>query len=146
MNQFSPTLSQGARASQSGKSLENKIESVLQELDLEYEAQVNFTNIYNRPTAKMDFYVPAYNMYMEVKNQNVAGSVDEKIPFCIANLLKVDGRGVFIYGGSHFNTPRGQSIINYAIDKTLDSDVEIVHEANLKDFLSEQTSSGQTPQ
>ena len=143
MDNFMPS---GAKAVQSGKSLENKVEGVLQELDLEYEAQVKFTNIYNSPRAKMDFYVPIFNMYMEVKNQNVAGSVDEKIPFCIANLLKVDGRGVFIYGGNHFNTPRGQSIINYAKDKTLDSDVEIVHEADLKDYLSEQTSSGQTPQ
>lgn len=139
-------LSQGARANQSGKSLENRIESVLQELDLEYEAQVKFTNIYNSPRAKMDFYVPTYNMYMEAKNQNVAGSVDEKIPFCIANLLKVDGRGVFIYGGNHFDTPRGQSIIKYAIDKTLDSDVDIVHEEDLKEYLNEQTSSRQTPQ
>lgn len=139
-------ISQGAKANLSGKSLEHKVEGILQELDLDYESQVKFTNIYNSPRAKMDFYVPAYNMYMEVKNQNVAGSVDEKIPFCIANLLKVEGRGVFVYGGNHFDTPRGESIIKYAIDKTLESDVEIVHEADLKEYLNEQTSSRQTPQ
>lgn len=137
------TLSQGGRAVQSGKSLENKVEAVLQELDLDYESQVTFTNIYNSPRAKMDFYIPIFNMYMEVKNQNVAGSVDEKIPFCLANLLKVNGRGVFVYGGNHFNTLRGKAIIKYAIDKTLDSNVEIVHEASLEDYLNEQTESRQ---
>ena len=93
-NEFLP---QGAKANLSGKEFEEHIATILDSLDIQYETQVKYINLYGSPRARIDFYIESLNLYIECKNQNVSGSVDEKIPFCLANLLEQDGNSLFVF-------------------------------------------------
>ncbi len=124
-NEFLP---QGAKANLSGKEFEEHIEIILDSLDVQYETQVKYTNLYGSPRARIDFYIESLNLYIECKNQNVSGSVDEKIPFCLANLLEQDGNSLLVLGGNHFKSQRGQHILEWAKEYVENKPCEVVYE------------------
>jgi len=107
-------LTQGAQANLNGKMFENQIEYIIEGMCMlaatNYESQVPYTNLYGSDRARMDFCINGkINLNIECKYQKVSGSVDEKIPFCIENLLKQDKDGVLVLGGHHFYTARGEN-------------------------------------
>jgi len=122
--------SQGAAANRSGKEFENHIASLLDSLDIAYDTQVPYKNLYGSDMARMDFYIPSKHLYIECKNQNVSGSVDEKIPFCIENLLGQVGEGnsMLVLGGAHFATQRGQDVYSWANKRVENTSCSVVLE------------------
>lgn len=129
------TISQGRAANLSGKEFEEYIASILDSLDIQYETQTKYTNLYGSPRARMDFYVPLLNLYIECKNQNVGGSVDEKIPFCLANLLAQDGDSILVLGGRHFATERGQHIIEWAKEFVDGTKCKVLYQDDFADTM-----------
>ena len=108
-------LTPGATATLNGKQFEKRIENVIQSKTANYKAQSPYTNLYGSPRARMDFHINGtIDLNIECKFQKVSGSVDEKIPFCIENLLRQNKKGVLVLGGSHFYTTRGELILAWA--------------------------------
>ena len=131
-------LTQGAQANLNGKMFENRIESIIQGKTANYESQVPYTNLYGSDRARMDFCIKGkINLNIECKYQKVSGSVDEKIPFCIENLLKQDKDGVLVLGGHHFYTPRGEKILAWAENTLKNTKVSVVRADDFSDFLDE---------
>lgn len=101
------TTNQGGLAVKSGKLLENAIEDILKQSDVEYVTQKPFESVYGK-TSRMDFYVTLSDgtrIAIESKNQNVSGTVDEKIPYVMLNLQKFDADvGILVMDGTHFET------------------------------------------
>ena len=96
-------ISQGAKAMLSGKELENLVEEKLIEQEIDYKAQKPYEGVYMK-TCKMDFYINGpTRIAIECKAQKVAGSVDEKIPYVMLNLNKIDAdMGTLVMEGEHF--------------------------------------------
>ena len=131
-------LTPGATANLNGKTFENRIEYIIQGKTANYESQVPYTNLYGSNRARMDFYINGkIDLNVECKFQKVSGSVDEKIPFCIENLLKQDKDGVLVLGGHHFYTPRGELILAWAKEKLENERVSVVRADSFSDWLDE---------
>ena len=131
-------LNQGAQANLNGKMFEDRLEYVIQQFTNKYEKQVAYTNLYDSDRARMDFTInDGIDINIEAKYQKVSGSVDEKIPFCIENLLKQDKDGLLVLGGHHFYTPRGEKILAWAKKKLKGERVSIVRADKFKAFLTD---------
>lgn len=100
-------MSQGARANDSGKVAEDAIEATLDRCAIAYDREyIACLGIYNTPI-KVDFYLRPRGTYsaglvIESKWQDVGGSVDEKLPYLVANIkacypcpavIVIDGTG-----------------------------------------------------
>jgi hypothetical protein len=100
-------VSQGGNAKANGVRLEARVENILAEIGLEYIKQHKYTSIYGH-TGKMDFYLPNLDMAIEVKNQEGAGSVCEKIPYVMENFEQHPAkRGLLVLGGAFWLTRPG---------------------------------------
>tara|TARA_Y100000034_G_scaffold6429_1_gene7075 strand:- start:603 stop:1025 length:423 start_codon:yes stop_codon:yes gene_type:complete len=131
-------LNQGAQANLNGKMFEDRLEYVIQQFTNKYEKQVAYTNLYDSDRARMDFTInDGIDINIEAKYQKVSGSVDEKIPFCIENLLKQDKDGLLVLGGHHFYTPRGEKILAWAKKKLKGERVSIIRADKFKAFLTD---------
>ena len=131
-------LNQGAQANLNGKMFEDRLEYVIQQFTNKYEKQVAYTNLYDSDRARMDFTInDGIEINIEAKYQKVSGSVDEKIPFCIENLLKQDKDGLLVLGGHHFYTPRGEKILAWAKKKLKGERVSIIRADKFKAFLTD---------
>ena len=104
-------ITQGAKANLTGKTFELQCEKLLKDRGIEYEKQVPYTNLYGSNRCRIDLVVDG--LHIECKFQNVSGSVDEKLPFCLHNLEQFDG-GIVILGGNHWYTDRGLAIREWA--------------------------------
>ena len=72
------------------------------------EAQSNFTDCYNNPRSKMDFYIPELDLAIECKRQMVSGTADQKLPFVIANLSIFPAqKGLLVLDGDHYRARAG---------------------------------------
>ena len=137
-------LSQGARATISGKELENLVEDILIEQEVDYKAQKPFEGVYMK-TCKMDFYINCpTRIAIECKAQKVAGSVDEKIPYVMLNLAKIEAdMGILVMEGAHFeNKPH---IKTWAKSYCHDHNQKVLKVMSLNEFeewLFEQTEKG----
>lgn len=100
-------MKQGAKANLTGATFEQLVARILTENSIEYKTQVKYTNLYGSNRCKIDFVVD--EVYIECKFQNVSGSVDEKLPFCLLNLEQFEN-GMVILGGDHWYTERGEHI------------------------------------
>jgi len=101
-------ISQGKKAVKSGQKLENTLEEILINRGIQYSAQVVFTDCYNNPRSKMDFYIPELDLAIECKRQMVSGTADQKLPFAIANLAKFPARkGLVVLSGDHYHSRAG---------------------------------------
>jgi hypothetical protein len=85
----------------------------------------------------MDFYIDEYDLNVEAKFQRVSGSVDEKIPFAIANLEAQSSDGLLVLGGDHFYSHRGALILAWAKKKLAESHVSVIMEEDFSDYLNE---------
>ena len=138
------TLSQGARATISGKELENLVEDILIEQEVDYKSQKPFEGVYMK-TCKMDFYINGpTRIAIECKAQKVAGSVDEKIPYVMLNLAKIEAdMGILVMEGAHFeNKPH---IKTWAKSYCHDHNQKVLKVMSLNEFeewLFEQTEKG----
>ena len=138
------TLSQGARATISGKELENLVEDILIEQEVDYKAQKPFEGVYMK-TCKMDFYINGpTRIAIECKAQKVAASVDEKIPYVMLNLAKIEAdMGILVMEGAHFeNKPH---IKTWAKSYCHDHNQKVLKVMSLNEFeewLFEQTEKG----
>ena len=138
------TLSQGARATISGKELENLVEDILIEQEVDYKAQKPFEGVYMK-TCRMDFYINGpTRIAIECKAQKVAGSVDEKIPYVMLNLAKIEAdMGILVMEGAHFeNKPH---IKTWAKSYCHDHNQKVLKVMSLNEFeewLFEQTEKG----
>jgi hypothetical protein len=131
-------LNQGVQANLNGKMFEDRLEYVIQQFTDKYEKQVAYTNLYDSNRARMDFTInDGIDINIEAKYQKVSGSVDEKIPFCIENLLKQDKDGLLVLGGHHFYTPRGEKILAWAKKKLKGEKVSIIRADEFKAFLTD---------
>ena len=137
-------LSQGARATISGKELENLVEDILIEQEVDYKSQKPFEGVYMK-TCKMDFYINGpTRIAIECKAQKVAGSVDEKIPYVMLNLAKIEAdMGILVMEGAHFeNKPH---IKTWAKSYCHDHNQKVLKVMSLNEFeewLFEQTEKG----
>ena len=139
-------ISQGARANISGKELENLVEDLLTEQEIDYKAQKPFEGVYMK-TCKMDFYINGpTRIAIECKAQKVAGSVDEKIPYVMLNLDKIDAdMGILVMEGAHFEAK--PHIKAWAKSFCHDHDRKVLKVMSLDEFeewLFEQTETGGT--
>lgn len=133
-------VSQGAKANYSGQKLEAEVESILQNLDLDFQSQVKFTDCYGNARSKMDFMVD--DLAIECKRQEVGGTVDQKIPFVYEN-LSMFKRGLLVLDGQHFHTRTG---IQDYLNAKRSSFFDWCFVEELEEWLIEQTNSGATPQ
>lgn len=139
-------LSQGARANLSGKQLEHEVESILEAQELDYRTQKPFQGVYAK-TCKMDFYVDSpLRIAIECKAQNVAGSVDEKIPYVMLNLEAIDADvAILVMEGEHFdNKPQIMTWAkSYAHDRTTSKKLlKVFNLEQFKEWIIEQTKTG----
>ena len=137
------TSIQGQTANLSGSQFENEVAKRLQNVELEYETQVKFTNIYGSNMAKIDIYVPLINLYIECKNQNVGGSVDEKVPFVVENLKNIvakdnSAEAMVVFGGTHWKGSRGKKIVNWAKTQCNCEHLNAFYLDEFENFLSHQ--------
>ncbi len=131
-------LTPGATATQNGKQFEQRIETIIQSKTADYKAQAPYTNLYGSNRARMDFYINGtIDLNIECKFQKVSGSVDEKIPFCIENLLAQDNDGVLVLGGHHLDTPRGELILAWAKERLAEERVSVIKADDFSDYLDE---------
>ena len=101
-------ISQGKKAVKSGQKLENTIEEMLVGTGYTVEAQSKFTDCYNNPRSKMDFYIPELDLAIECKRQMVSGTADQKLPFVIANLSIFPAqKGLLVLDGDHYRARAG---------------------------------------
>lgn len=101
-------ISQGKRAVKSGQILENSVEDILVDNGYTVEVQAKFTDCYNNPRSKMDFYIPELNLAIECKRQMVSGTADQKLPFVVANLAMFPSKkGLLILDGDHYRARKG---------------------------------------
>lgn len=134
-------MKQGTKANLNGSKLETRIALILDTLDIDYIKQDKFVSIYNY-NAKMDFYIPSLDLAIEAKNQEVSGSVSEKLPYVVLNLEKHSAKnGLIVLGGSYWKNKTGifDWIINFS--KSFNTNINCIFEEELESFLIEQTNS-----
>lgn len=131
---------QGALAVQSGQKLETIVKNSLLKYFSESQitSQYKFINVYNK-NAKIDFCIKNHNIVIECKRQNVAGTADEKIPFVLANLVKIKANlSILVLDGSWYKEQVG--IVNWAKEealKLLPLQVKILFPEELDKVLNE---------
>jgi hypothetical protein len=119
-------INQGARAVASGKALETSTLNILEELNINYEEQVRFTDTYYNENSKMDFYLPELEVAIECKFQKVSGTADQKFPKVVNDLRlfrdgNIHGKGLIVLAGSHYETRVGiQQYLNDQKSEYLD--------------------------
>jgi hypothetical protein len=115
-------ISQGAKAVKSGNLLEERIEQNLVAANYTVEPQSKFTDCYNNPRSKMDFYVPELDLAIECKRQMVSGTADQKLPFVVANLSIFPAkRGLLVLDGDHYHKRSGIiKYLNTQVSETFD--------------------------
>lgn len=129
--------SQGKKANDSGKKLEDVVENILQGYGLSYRSQAKFTDIYGNSRSKMDFYVEDFDLGIECKRQMVSGTADQKLPFVVKNLEKFSAKyGLVVLDGDHYKARVG--IHDYLNSEKCDTFDWIFVDA-LEDWLLEQT-------
>jgi len=136
-------MSQGGNANANGTRLEKRVEHLLEELGLEYIKQHKYSSIYGH-TGKMDFYLPEFDMAIEVKNQEGGGSVCEKIPYVMENFEQHPAKkGLLVLGGDFWPTRPG--ITDWAIQRAKKSskDIQVCYFNSLGEWF-EQAKSGCT--
>lgn len=130
-------VSQGEAAVKSGQKLEEAVECILKSYDLSYCKQAKFTDIYENPRSKMDFYVENFDLGIECKRQNVSGTADQKMPFVVKNLERFPAKnGLLVIDGDHYKARTG--IHAYLNSEKCDTFDWIFLDA-LEDWLLEQT-------
>ena len=126
-------LSQGAKANVNGAKLESRIEALLNLLGIEYVTQHRYDSIYGH-RAKMDFYLPQHDIAIEAKNQEVAGSVAEKIPYVMANFEAHPAQtGILVLGGAFWKTRPG--IVHWAKQYSSSKHTIVCFEEELQNIL-----------
>ena len=133
-------MQQGTKANVNGSRLENRIEQKLSNLSIKYIKQHKYDSIYNHQ-GKMDFYLPDIDTAVEAKNQEVSGSVAEKIPYVMFSFEKHPAvHSLLVLGGNYWKTSPG--IINWAKNYANSSSkhINIIFEEELEEWLFEQTS------
>jgi hypothetical protein len=126
-------LSQGAKANVNGAKLESRIEALLISLGIDYVTQHRYDSIYKH-RAKMDFYLPLYDIAIEAKNQEVAGSVAEKIPYVMANFEAHPAKsGILVFGGAFWKTRPG--IVDWAKNYSCSKFIAVAFEEELESIL-----------
>lgn len=131
-------LSQGAKANVNGAKLESRIEVLLDYLGIEYITQHRYDSIYGH-RAKMDFYLTKHDIAIEAKNQEVAGSVAEKIPYVMANFEAHPAKtGILVLGGAFWKTRPG--IVHWAKNYNASKRTIVCFEEQLEEILNESCS------
>jgi hypothetical protein len=136
------TISQGAKANNSGQKLETAVSDLFTSLGLTFKAQAPFTDVYGGTRARMDFYIEDLDCAVECKRQNVSGTVDQKLPFVFDNLQIFPAvKGLLVLEGNHYESRVG--IHKYLNTKVSDCfDWCFLHE--LEEWIIEQTNSRKT--
>jgi hypothetical protein len=138
-------MSQGGNANISGEELEQRVEFIVKKHNIAYVKQHQYKSPYGH-NAEMDFYLTAFDMAVECKNQNVSGSVDEKIPYTMETLEQHPAKkALLILGGVHWVTKRGTGIKAWADARAKKSDkcIQVIYEDELEAWL-EQTNKWDT--
>ena len=134
-------MNQGAKANLAGKSFETVVKELLDDENIDYIREQNFNSIYNHK-ARMDFYLTDLDLAIEAKHQNVAGSVDEKIPYVMHNLEAHPAtRGLLVLNGDHWDKKPG--IYHWAkqFAERSSKQIDIIFYHELRGYL-EQTKTG----
>lgn len=101
-------ISQGANAVKSGQQLETELFDIMQSFRLTLQTQVVFTDCYNNPRSKMDFYIPELDLAIECKRQMGSGTADQKLPFVIENFKKFPSKySLLVLDGDHYKNRAG---------------------------------------
>jgi len=101
-------ISQGANAVKSGQHLETELAVIMQGNELTLETQVKFTDCYNNPRSKMDFYIPELDLAIECKRQMGSGTADQKLPFVVENFKKFPSKySLLVLDGDHYKNRTG---------------------------------------
>jgi hypothetical protein len=109
-------VSQGAKANISGQKLEKLCMGEFTSSNIKFISQVKFTDCYNNPRSKMDFYLSEFDCAVECKRQNVSGTADQKLPFVVENLALFPAKkGLLVLDGEHYENKQG--IIQYLCSK-----------------------------
>ena len=141
LNLSEATTNQGKKANLEGKKFETVIKEFLDDEGIAYVKEQPFTSIYNHK-ARMDFYLTDFDLAIEAKHQNVAGTVDEKIPYVMHNLESHPAsRGVLVLNGDHWDTKPG--IYHWAkqFAEASSKQIDIIFYHELRGYL-EQTKTG----
>jgi hypothetical protein len=95
---------QGAKANQSGATAEQIVSCLLQHIDHRHQVIIG-RSIYGHPL-RVDFVIDGLKDFpqglaLEIKRQGRSGSVDEKIPYAIANIKEAFPMpGILVLDGS----------------------------------------------
>ncbi len=129
---------QGALANFSGQKLETVVSTLLTEKKFKFDTQFKFNNVYNR-NAKIDFLVKyPKTIAIECKRQSVSGSVDEKIPFVIENLFKLNADlSLLVLDGDWYRKQRGLVIYSKNKAAGLSNKIKVVFIEELESVLDE---------
>ena len=135
-------MNQGLKANISGNNLEERIASMLSSKNIEFIKQHKFTSIYGT-NAKMDFYITSLDLAIEAKNQEVSGSVAEKLPYVLLNLAQHPAsNGLLVLGGNYWKNKIGihKFLVNFSNVLT-NTKISFIFEEELERYLIEQTNS-----
>lgn len=94
------SITNSNRANYNGQKFEHDIMSLLDlnEIKYEYQKKLLLPGIYGG-IVKCDFYLTEHNIIIECKYQAVPGTVDEKYPYVVENLLSQNCPVFFLYYG-----------------------------------------------
>ena len=122
-----------------GKRAETIVQELFDAFGVEYVKQHKYTSIYDH-TARMDFYIPLWDLAVEVKNQNGSGSVSEKLPYVMEAFEQHPAQnGLLLMWGTFWPTKPGMKAW---VEKRADSsekDITALYMDQFEDWLSEQT-------
>lgn len=133
-------MSQGGNANANGLRLEKRVEIILDSLGFKYIKQHKYTSIYGH-RGQMDFYLVDYDIAIEVKNQEGAGSVCEKIPYVMESFEQHPAKkALLVLGGAFWPTRPGISEWANQRAKKSEKSIQVCYFEELGEFL-EQTKS-----
>jgi hypothetical protein len=86
----------------------------------------------------MDFYLSTLDTAVECKNQEVSGSVAEKIPYVMESFEQHPAKNsILILGGAYWATKPGIKVWAIARAKQSGKNIQVVYENELGDWLEQ---------
>lgn len=137
-------MSQGGNANINGARLEKRVELLFNMHNVAYLKQHSYKSIYAH-NAKMDFYLTAFDIAVECKNQEGAGSVAEKIPYVMESFEQHPAKkALLILGGAYWPIKPGIKTWAEARAKKSDKYIQVIYEDELGAWLEQTNKWGTT--
>lgn len=130
------------KANKNGSILEDNVQQLLETYtSLSFIKEYKIKDIFGE--SKIDFKVDykGKSFFLECKNQNVSGSVDQKLPYYIENIRnsKYLGHFVFIFKGKGIR----KGALEYLKEKQQEMDFSIIYFDNLEESMKQLFETGQ---